>query len=184
MIYTALTTLSDLLDHHLRSRFNLNEEAVVLSNIVGQDGGMALRETNKIILTLVHMARESVVASAGRPSPTGRALTYPPVNMNLFVLFSAYFDNENYKESLKFLSATISFFQAHPVFDAQNTPTLGQDIEKLSCEIANIDLQSLSHLWGILGGKHMPSILYKIRMVSFQEKLFDTFLNRVGLNPS
>jgi hypothetical protein len=92
-----------------------------------------------------------------------------PVNLNLFILFSSYFIDKNYPEALKFLSAVISFFQSNAVFNHSNTPDLDDRVEKLTFEIVNQDLQNQSHLWGSLGGKYLPSILYKIRMVTIQE---------------
>ncbi len=180
MIYAALTVLAELLNAYLSNRFGATEDRVVLSNIVDQEGKVAIQETDKIILTLINMEEEAVISSGGRLGTAGGGFMNRPVNMNLFILFSAYFSRGNYEESLKFLSATISFFQANRFFDHQNTPDLDDNIEKMTCEIVNTDLQSLSHLWGVLGGKHMPSIMYKVRMVSFQEGNIESFFNRVG----
>ncbi len=82
--------------------------------------------------------------------------------------------------SVKFLSATLSFFQSNCVFTHSNTPDLNRNIEKLTFEIVNQDLQNQSHLWGTLGGKYLPSILYKVRMVTIQEGNFEDDYTRVS----
>jgi hypothetical protein len=52
------------------------------------------------------------------------------------------------------------------VFDHQNTPELDSRIDKLMLDIENLGISDLSNLWGILGGKYMPSVLYRMRMVA------------------
>jgi hypothetical protein len=176
MIHEALTIISDKLNTYFTNRFSLNEERLVLSNIVNQDGSVAINESDKMILTLINLQEEAIASMNSRMVGVNR-----PVNLNLFILFSAYFTGGNYEEALKFLSATIGFFQSNPVINHHNTPELDDSIEKLSCEIVNTDLQSLSHLWGVLGGKHMPSVMYKIRMVTFNEFNSSGLFNRIGL---
>ena len=73
----------------------------------------------------------------------------------------------NYLEVLKFISNTISFFQRQPLFDHQNTPGLDKRIDQLTMNIENLTMRDLSTLWGVLSGKYLPSVLYKVRMVAF-----------------
>ena len=49
----------------------------------------------------------------------------------------------------------------------QTAPEMDGRIEKLILDIENLSIQDLSNLWGSLGGKYLPSILYKVRMVAF-----------------
>jgi len=86
------------------------------------------------------------------------------------VLFAANFSSANYPEALKFISSSIGFFQARPVIDQQNTPDLDARIEKVTLEIQNLSIMELSNLWGILSGKYMPSILYKVRMLTIDSQ--------------
>ena len=80
---------------------------------------------------------------------------------------TANFSGNNYAEALKFLSGSISYFQRHPVLTRQTTPDMDSRIEKLVLDIENLSIQDMSNLWSSLGGKYMPSILYRIRMVTF-----------------
>jgi len=66
------------------------------------------------------------------------------------------------------------------VLDHSNTPQLSPKIEKLTFEIVNLDMQSLNQLWGTIGGKYMPSILYKVRMLSFDQKYIKAELHSVS----
>ena len=34
-------------------------------------------------------------------------------------------------------------------------------------DMENLNIQDASNLWGMLSGKYLPSVLYKVRMVSF-----------------
>ncbi len=163
MIYSAVTLISDLTNDYLTKRFGQSEEKVVVSNIVNPDGSMAVTEPDKIILSLVNLQQETV----GQKNHS--AGTYRPINMNLFLLFAASFGDGNYPEGLRYLSGIISYFQTNKVINHSNTPDLDANIEKLTFEIVNQDQQNLSHLWSTIGGKYLPSILYKVRMVTFQE---------------
>jgi len=53
------------------------------------------------------------------------------------------------------------------VFTPSNTPSLDPKIEKLSVEMVNLSTEKLNNLWATLGAKYIPSVLYKLRMLSF-----------------
>lgn len=48
----------------------------------------------------------------------------PPVQINLLVIFSAFFPNFNYVEALRYVSMVIEFFQRNVIFDHSNIPGL------------------------------------------------------------
>ncbi|MCC5946176.1 MAG: DUF4255 domain-containing protein [Bernardetiaceae bacterium] len=168
MIYAAFSTIADELNSFFKSRFGQTEDLVLISNIVNQDGSTAIPEENKVVLTLTNLERETLT-SVNRTTGGNRS-----ININIYVLMTAYFTGTNYPEALKFVSAIISHFQANAVLTHQNTPDLDPDIHKLVFEIVNLDMQALSHVWGMLGSKYMPSVLYKVRMVTFQEGVITT----------
>jgi Pvc16 N-terminal domain len=139
-----------------------------MSNILEQDGTLAPNISNKLLVFLVNVEKETTSSRQGNSASFERsASTYPPVFMNLYVMVAGNFSGANYSEGLKFLSNTVSFFQRQPVFDHQQTPDLDKRITKLALDIENLNFQDLSGLWGMLSGKYQPSILYKVRMVSF-----------------
>ncbi|MDR3705687.1 MAG: DUF4255 domain-containing protein [Paludibacteraceae bacterium] len=172
MIYSALNIIVSKINDYLKLRFSSNSNYLELCNLLDQDGSLAIVDSNKIIATLINIERETAFGINHQilPNNNGKhALTNPPVYINLYILFTSVYTGKNYSEGLKFISSIIEYLQANLVFDHANTPQLGPKIEKLTFEIVNLDIQNLSQLWGAIGGKYMPSILYKIRMLSFDQ---------------
>jgi len=96
----------------------------------------------------------------------------PPVNVNVTILFSAYFTSENYLEGLKFISSTIAFFQSRSgLFNPQNTPALAGVISGLNAELISLDYRDASNLWGLLGAKYLPSVLYKVKTLPIKHEM-------------
>lgn len=170
MIDVAISHVAAQLNQSLRSRFGVAEDLVAISSLLEQDGSVVPEVTNKVVAFLVNVERETLPYRVGGHSGPGRSVvTNAPVYLNLLVMFAANFGGRNYAEALKFLSATIGFFQARPAFDPQSSPGLDPRIDKLTLEIENLNTADLSNLWGILGGKYLPSILYRMRMVTIDE---------------
>ena len=170
MINSAILHITKYLNQFLKRTFDLNEDIVSLSNIVEQDGTVATNVTNKLVVFLVNIEKDSTPGNLPKRE-TARSdktvMGYPPVHLNFYLVFAAHFSGNNYSEALKFLSYTVSFFQRNPVFDHQNSPDLDKRIVQLALDIENLNMKDLSSLWTILSGKYLPSILYKVRMLTF-----------------
>lgn len=170
MIDAAISHIISQLNQFLGRRFDLAEDIVVLSNLVEQDGSVPPHIDNKLVAFLVNIEKDSTPHRHGNGNAVGgdhAVKTYPPIYLNLYLMFAGHFSGNNYLESLKFISETISFFQRRPVFDHQNSPDLDDRIDKLILAIENLPMHDLSTLWGSLSGKYLPSILYKVRVVAF-----------------
>jgi hypothetical protein len=170
MIYAAIGHITTQLNQHLKRSFDLNEDIVILSNIVEQDGTVAANVTNRIVASLINIEKDTTAGvrlTAATRSGQAAELTHPPVHTNLYLLFSGNFNGKNYSEALKFLSHTISYFQRNPLFTRNNSPGLDPRISRLALDIENLNIKDLSSLWTVLSGKYLPSVLYKIRMVTF-----------------
>ncbi len=85
--------------------------------------------------------------------------------------------SNDYETALRDLSDVISFFQANVVFDEQKYPSLNagvseankkpwQLIERLSFRLSNLSFEQQNNLWGMLGGKYIPSAIYKMNMLT------------------
>jgi hypothetical protein len=170
MINKILSSVAGDLNQYLRARFNFSEDPVVMGNLIGLDGSVSVEGENKIVMTLINIEQETNIPRAFTEIPishTSRFSGTPPVFVNLFILIWAFFQNSNYNESLKMLSSVISYFQKKPTFTPHNTSGLNDNIEKITFEILNLSVNELSNLWGQLGGKYLPSIIYKLRMITF-----------------
>ncbi len=168
MIYVAINHITAQLNQFLRRSFDLQEDIVVTSNLVELDGTVSPQTNNKIIVSLVNVEKDTAPRQVpGRPSVGGNRVvqTTPSLYLNLYLIVAGHFAGNNYAEALKFLSTTIGFFHRRPVFDHATTPELDRRIERLTLELENLDIQGLSNLWGVIGGKYLPSVLYKIRMI-------------------
>jgi hypothetical protein len=170
MIDSAISHIASQLNQYLRRSFDLTEDVVVISNILEQDGSVASHIDNKLVVFLVNIEKDAVAHRQTNGNMSGgdrSVISYPPIYLNLYLMFAGNFSGNNYLESLKFVSNTISFFQRRPVFDHQNTPDLDSRIDKLVMDIENVNITDLNNLWSVLSGRYLPSILYKVRMVAF-----------------
>lgn len=176
MIYESLSCLTDEINQYFRNKLKTIEDAVILSGIVNQDGTVAIQGENKIVVTLVNVEKEILGAgSAPRLNAGVMANQSQALNINLYVLFSAYFPGKNYSEGLRFLSFVIAYFQYKNVFNRANTPKLDAGIDKLIFEMAAITPDQLNNIWASLGAKYMPSVIYKMRMLTFDESIIKEY---------
>lgn len=172
MIDKSLEALKRAVQNYLVSLPELNltsEDAIVLSPIVKADGSLAIPD-NSLGLTLVNIEEERVVKSQNAVSIAGDgrvSIVNPEIKLNLFILITANFTN--YDTGLQFLSAAVKCFQSKNVFTPDNTPFLDSSIQKLIVELFSLDFEKQNHLWGSLGAKYLPSILYRVRLVAIQE---------------
>lgn len=170
MIDSAIALLAAQLNQHLKRTFDLSEDVVVVSNLLEQNGNVTPHVNNKLVMFLINIEKDTIPKRQGNGhslGPDRKTLHRPPVYLNLYVMIAGHFSGSNYPEALKFISNTISFFQRRPIFDHQNAPDLDGHIERLILDIENLNIKDLSSLWSILSSKYLPSIVYKVRMVTF-----------------
>ncbi|HNW54425.1 MAG TPA: DUF4255 domain-containing protein, partial [Bacteroidales bacterium] len=99
-----------------------------------------------------------------------------PIHVNVSIIFGAYLPNQNqlgtnYEGSIVKIQKVIGFFQRQRIFERDSSPDLPAGIEQLTFELINLSLEQLHHLWSMLGGKYIPSVAYKMRMVVIDEAL-------------
>lgn len=167
MIYESLNFLAERLNNYIqRNVISVAESPVILSRLVESDGKSAEETTDKLILSLVNVEKDTLVQpfSSNGYNANGQCIvSASPIYMNLHVILAA---NTNYKKALKLLSSGMSFFQNNSVFDRQNSPDMPEGLEKLIVDVENIKIQELNNLWSSIGTKYMPSVLYKVRTVA------------------
>lgn len=168
MINASLQFLASQLNQHLRRKNPVQEDMVVVSKLMDNDGREPELTTNKLVLFLVNVEKDSMAQSKAKPEYDGFRNIVPakPIFLNLHIVLAANFKANHYEESLKYLSKAIGFFQDHSVFDRTSSPDLANGLEKLIVDIENLGLQELSNLWSFLGCKYVPSVMYKVRTVA------------------
>jgi hypothetical protein len=150
--------------------FKVNtEKKIHTTSIVKFDGSIAI-EDDSLGMSLVNIEEEKVMKSQKTTAVDINGLVShinPELKINLYLLIAAHF--KKYNTGLEFLSGVIRFFQSKSVFTHQNTPALDKAIQKLIVELYTLNFEQQNHLWGALGAKYLPSVMYKIRLLSVQE---------------
>jgi len=172
MLDVAMGFLKDQLQAFLVARTGGGPDAraVNLTQLVNDQGRYALAQ-DTLGLSLINIEEERVFR-AQLPSYTlvdGRqVMQEPEVKLNLHVLVAANF--RVYDEALRYLSLVLAFFQSHPAFTADAFPSLDARIGKLTAELHSLSYEQLNQMWAFVGGKQLPSLVYKIRLVVVQDQ--------------
>lgn len=169
MIGSTLYFVANRLDEIIRQRLHLtpSEKKLILSPFVDLNGGVAIHEENTLVMFPVNIQKESVIANPpARPSfGAGVVDQPPPLHLNLFLVIGVYYEAAQLRYGLDLLTTAISILQGQPLWDHQNTPGLPDGLQKLIFEMESLDFHQQSHIWGHLGGKYLPSVVYKLRMI-------------------
>lgn len=167
MILNALSWVERELDEFVSRKFQVQKPIIVLNSLVDNSGATPESNHNKLVVTMVNLKESQAMQNTQlRPGALKRN---PPLFLEMDVLISAVFDD--YKESLKLLSAVIGFFHEKSVFTAQNTPELPSNVEKMTFEINNMDMAGLQNLWALNGTHYRPSVLYSVRGIVIDEEI-------------
>lgn len=171
MIDMAMVALRDELNAYYRTRYGLDGTEAIIANLISPDGKIADGQANKVVLSLINIEHETSMSNKRSMAADGDSfIKYnSPVIVNFYIVCAAHFKESNYVQAVKFISSVILFFQGKHLFTQQNTPTLDEGIEKLTIEIVNQDLQQLSSFWSFIGTRYMPSVIFKVRAVTFDD---------------
>lgn len=164
MIDQALQLVRDRLNDHLRTRFAVPEDLVSLSALTDVEGKQAQAARNRLALFLTNIARDAVPRSR-RGSGAGQVTQAQPLHMDVYFMVASGHDADLYGEGLKLVSAALMFFQAQPVFTPQNTPDMPQGLSQLTIEVSNLKVDEIAQVWSNLGGRYVPSVMFKMRSV-------------------
>lgn len=127
---------------------------------------------DKGVLTLVNIEEDRTVRrqeTVVKTATTARTKN-PPILLNLYVLFSV--NRSLYPDGLALLGHMVQFFQHQNHFTPLTHPGLDPRIEKLTVELYTMTFEQVNHLWSVLGGKYLPSALYKVRQLTLDEGVF------------
>ncbi len=173
MIDRAMGFVVETLNGFLEDRHISDEPIAELSGLTTMEGDPPKDINNKIVMTVLNIEREAAAISSS-PMPMrqtnegGYVRTPQDLALNIYVMVSASFD-DRYRDGLRVLSGALGFFQSNPIITPASHPNLPKGIQQLAFKMVNLDLQTLGHVWGVLGGRYMPSALYKIRLVTIDD---------------
>jgi hypothetical protein len=192
MIDLALDFLCKQLNTYLLDKLDPPPpgDAIVLANIsqlneIQPNSGGNIDDPQNAFVSLVNIEEDRISKSQENTVRRDNTVIYknPKVFLNLYVLFAVSLNN--YTEALKRLSFIIQFFQFKNVFTAVNSPTLDPAIEKLIVDMHSLSFEQANQLWATLGGRYIPSVLYKIRLVGIEEGAVDAeggFIKTITIN--
>lgn len=131
---------------------------------------------NHIILTLVNLQEEATLKNGPVSRHIGGTeLVYmnPPIHLNLLLLFTSNY--RNYETALKRLAQVISYFQGKKIFGprdfaAANPNTLVTDDFSMIMDLVSLSYEEVNHLWGSLGGRQLPFVVYRGRLVAIMDR--------------
>ena len=177
MIDKALALLRDELDNYID--LSIGSAEVVIDNIGLLETSSADTLTKRIVITLVNLEEESTLKNNSplrRGTTNSAAYENAPVFLNLYVLITCNYSGDDYVHALERLSAIVKFFQSRNSFSygALSSGLLpgAPDLIDLrfTMELYTLTFEQINHLWGSLGGRQIPFVMYKLRLVALTER--------------
>lgn len=177
MMYRTLKFLTGQLTSYLNGLDKPGGLAAVptaiLQNISRLDE-QELKKANNVLITLVNLSEEAAMKNDPGAYIVGSSEAHygnPPVNLNLYLLFSVCMSN--YEHALIYLSHTISFFQGKYSFTKKDSISsvdgLPDDFH-IILDLHSLTFEQANYLWSTLGGKQHPFVCYKLRMLRMRRK--------------
>jgi len=189
MISHAMTIVLNELNSHIATNYGPssgNSHPAELGNIAEGVAGSSSGGVPKNILcfSVVHSMEEKALRNQPNytTNPAQHTAFYqnPPVFMNFTILVAA--THSSYSDALLMISRVIRFFQYKNVFtpdnvsptslthNAPNNPLDQLETFRLVLELYSPSLEEINHLWGTLGGKQYPFVLYRLKMIDLKFK--------------
>ena len=164
MIDQTLKLICDRLNAHLSAVFSMSDEFVTIGPLTDTEGKPTAEARNRLTMFVTNIAHDTVPRGAGsrRALQSGQQA---PVHLDIYFMLASGHDPEIYGEGLKLISAALMFFQANPMMTPRTTPEMPVGLSQLSIEISNLKVEEMGQLWGNLGGRYVPSVMFKVRSV-------------------
>ncbi|WP_111710004.1 DUF4255 domain-containing protein [Lutibacter citreus] len=169
------------------NNYGVSQDIIEITNIATiNDGDEFLKSKSPIILSIINIEEDKIAKNPniyiknGANASDINKLTNPAQNLIITLLFSAYNQEqkaENYENGLIKLEHVIRCFQEKNVFHIVGDTIVSPETPnhtKLILDLESLKFSELNQLWSMLGNKYMPSVCYKMRMISIQnEKLLE-----------
>ncbi len=180
-----LNSVRVIVEEYLRERTGDSARSVTFGNISNLDEiNNNLKDGTHVLMSLVGLEEEKslryfdtkTITHDENLSNTNIYNHNPVVYLNLHLLFSVPVITSNYSSAINMLGIITEFFQTKNVIDVSQD-NINDDnyirLEKLVFELYSLSFEQMNHLWGVLGGKYMPSVLYKVRLIPIRGDLHD-----------
>lgn len=186
MIFKALSLISSQLNEFIEPLSG--DKEVIIDNIALHELPDQNQLKDKIIISLINLEEEATLKNYPHDKKNGGNVSYfhSPVHLNLYLLFTANYP-QSYDTALMRLSSVIGFFQHRKAFDIHSAQPLPDTMDVtdpedrrlfLKIELYSLSFEQINYLWSTLGGKQMPFVLYKARLITIKE---DKILKEGGL---
>ncbi|MDY8138101.1 DUF4255 domain-containing protein [Aquimarina sp. 2201CG5-10] len=174
MIFEVLQIITEEVNNFFD--IEIEEKPVSLDNIAfveseNNDQG----DSNNVVLSLLHAEEEATLKNIPNHEIEGTRVIYKnhKIYLNLYIMFSA--NRSDYTESLKSISKIIEFFQSKRVFTQSNT-SFDRELNgmdnikdfKFNVELFTPSFEEMNFIWGTLGGKQYPSVIYKVSVLHIE----------------
>ena len=174
MIFEVLQIITEEINNFYD--IEIGEKPVSLENIAFVESDVGESPTsNNIILTLLHAEEEATLKNISNQRIEGTKVIYKnnKVYLNLYIMFAA--NRTDYTESLKSISKVVEFFQSKKVFTQANT-SFDRALDgmekikdfKFAVELFTPSFEEMNFIWGTLGGKQYPSVIYKVNVLEIE----------------
>jgi hypothetical protein len=158
-----------LQDRIIADQFNGENPEPVVSGALFNEKGESLIGAGTVGLMIVNIEEERIFKTQlqkQKRTDDDIELANPEIKLNLYLMAAANpgINAGSYDTALKRLSEVITYFQGTSFFDKTDYPAL-DPIEYLVLELYSLSFEQQNQLWASLGGKYMPSVIYKVRLV-------------------
>lgn len=170
MIFEIFQILSEQVNRYF-GEVGLEDSEVILDNIAFVDGPTDIAEAmrDKVVMTMVNFQEEPALKNFPNHTKGDTQTVYRNaiVNIHVFALFSA--NRLHYAQALRDVSAVMEYFQSKKVFTQANT-SYDREVSSMASvgpfrftvDLFSPSFEELNFIWGTLGGRQLPSVLYKI----------------------
>jgi hypothetical protein len=176
MIYETLQILKEQLNTYFSDE--QLDTKVDLENIALWESGSedASKVAGKVIISLINLEEETTLKNIPNYKVKEGKTEYknPPIHLNLFLLICA--NCETYDKSLRGISKVIQFFQGKKIFTSSNTIYNRNNVAfdvldyfKFILELYTPTFEELNYVWGTLGGRQLPSVIYKVQLIKIEQ---------------
>jgi hypothetical protein len=184
MIHLLLKEIEVQVNNYLRMRGTLDVFKCIVSDIISDitthdkssDGGSLDDIQGNVIVSMVSLEEEPALKNNQPLRQVGAALVKEKsaIFLNVYVLFAAKYND--YNTALEAISLVILFFQTNRriTFSADDQSnrrfsfSANDQPQEAVLSLHNIGFETLNNLWTVLGGRYLPSVMYKARVLMYQ----------------